>query len=229
MRYPGGKFRCFQRLINLIPPHRVYIETHLGGGAVLRNKTPAEYSIGIDRDPEVIRAFCGLFGSNFQFSVRSAEDFIRGYRFIGDEFIYADPPYFPASRRSPRSPYRFDYTAEDHVNFLTLVRSVSCSVMISGYDSAVYARELKGWHRLTFTGTSHKGKRQEVVWLNYLPNALHDIRFLGDTFRQRQTIKRKRARWVARFRNEPTCVQQAVLADLQEAFGERIQTGVQSS
>src|SRR5882724_8925021 len=62
MRYPGGKSRCYQRLINLIPPHRVYMETHLGGGAVLRKKTPAEVNIGVDRDRTVISRFRGLFG-----------------------------------------------------------------------------------------------------------------------------------------------------------------------
>ena len=54
MRYPGGKGRTFQHVINLIPPHRVYIETHLGGGAVMRHKRPSAYSIGIDADQKVI-------------------------------------------------------------------------------------------------------------------------------------------------------------------------------
>ena len=31
MNYPGGKGGVYQRLINLMPPHEVYIETHLGG------------------------------------------------------------------------------------------------------------------------------------------------------------------------------------------------------
>ncbi|MBS0352463.1 MAG: DNA adenine methylase, partial [Proteobacteria bacterium] len=48
MSYPGGKGKCYQRLINLMPPHETYIETHLGSGAVLRNKRPAKTTIGID-------------------------------------------------------------------------------------------------------------------------------------------------------------------------------------
>jgi len=31
------------------PPHDTYIETHLGGGAVMRNKPPARNNIAIDR------------------------------------------------------------------------------------------------------------------------------------------------------------------------------------
>lgn len=220
VRYPGGKFRCYQKLINLIPPHRVYIETHLGGGAVLRNKTPAEHTIGIDRAPDVIRLFAGHFGPNFQFLVSAAEDFLEGYRFVGDEFVYSDPPYWPASRRSSRSPYRFDYTKEDHIRLLGVVRELPCPVMISGYGNPAYDRELKEWNRYTFTGTSHTGRREEIVWLNYSPSSLHDTRFLGNTFRERQTIKRKRARWIARFRSEPTGVQQAILADFQQVFAE---------
>ena len=51
--YPGGKGGVFQRLINIMPSHEVYIETHLGGGAVMRNKRPARYNIGIEIDPKI--------------------------------------------------------------------------------------------------------------------------------------------------------------------------------
>ena len=52
MTYPGGKAGAgvYQTLINLMPPHRVYIEAFVGGGAVLKTKRPAQYSIAIDRD-----------------------------------------------------------------------------------------------------------------------------------------------------------------------------------
>jgi site-specific DNA-adenine methylase len=46
MPYIGGKSQAgvYQRIINLIPPHRVYVEPFLGGGAILRLKSPAEVS-----------------------------------------------------------------------------------------------------------------------------------------------------------------------------------------
>jgi len=220
MHYPGGKFRCYQRLINMIPPHRVYIETHLGGGAVLRHKAPAEFSIGIDRDAKVVRSFSNQFDSSFQFLVSTAEAFLDSYAFDGGEFVYVDPPYWPASRRSLRCAYRFDYTEADHLNLLQVLRRVPARVMISGYRNLAYDRALEGWVRRTFPGTSHAGSREETVWMNYNLKTLHDIRYLGSTFRERQSVKRKRARWAARFRSEPLIVQQAVLADLSTIFGQ---------
>jgi hypothetical protein len=226
MRYPGGKFRCYQKLINLMPPHRVYIETHLGGGAVLRNKAPAEANIGIDRDPAVIRDFAGRFGPEFSFLAVAAEEFLEEYCFRGDEFVYADPPYWPASTRSRRSPYRYRYTESEHLKLLQILRGLPCPAMISGYGNSVYDGALKGWGKYEFEGTSHVGLRQETVWFNFEPAVLHDTRYLGCTFRERQSIKRKRARWTARFQSEPLGVQQALLSDLADAFRKGLGAGV---
>ncbi|MDQ2510981.1 DNA adenine methylase, partial [Pseudomonas aeruginosa] len=37
-----------------MPPHQTYIESHLGGGAVMRNKKAAQRNIGLDLDAKVI-------------------------------------------------------------------------------------------------------------------------------------------------------------------------------
>lgn len=55
MGYPGGKGRLWQDIVALMPPHDTYIETHLGGGAVIRNKRPARVNIGVDIDPHTTR------------------------------------------------------------------------------------------------------------------------------------------------------------------------------
>jgi DNA adenine methylase len=218
MNFPGGKFRCYQKLINLIPPHRVYIETHLGGGAVIRFKTPAQINIGIDRDPRVLRLFDSNFGPSFKFILGTAEEFMSSYEFRGDEFVYADPPYWPTSRRSPRSPYRYSYSERDHLILLELLCRLPCNVMVSGYANEAYDKALTGWVKREFIGTSHSGAREETVWLNFTPTALHDTRYLGETFRERQSIKRKRTRWTARFRNEPLAIQQALLSDFTSIY-----------
>lgn len=53
--YPGGKSGAgvYQRLINLIPPHRVLIVPFAGRCGVTRRIRPAEHTIVIDPDPDV--------------------------------------------------------------------------------------------------------------------------------------------------------------------------------
>jgi DNA adenine methylase len=55
--YPGGKGSVYQKLINLIPPHEVYVEPFLGAGSVMLHKRPTSLNIGIDIDADVIAAW----------------------------------------------------------------------------------------------------------------------------------------------------------------------------
>ena len=45
-----------QPLIAMMPPHDTYIETHLGGGAIMKRKPAALRNIGIDRDARALDA-----------------------------------------------------------------------------------------------------------------------------------------------------------------------------
>jgi DNA adenine methylase len=62
--YPGSKGCAYQRTISLMPQHATYMETHMGGGSVLRYKRPARRSIGIDTDLGVVERWrsAGLAG-----------------------------------------------------------------------------------------------------------------------------------------------------------------------
>lgn len=57
MAWPGGKDGAgvYQRLINQIPPHDLFVSAFLGDCAILRRKLPAAVSIGIDRDRENVQ------------------------------------------------------------------------------------------------------------------------------------------------------------------------------
>jgi len=44
-------------IIAVMPPHDTYIETHLGGGAIMKRKPPALCNIGIDLDPRALTDF----------------------------------------------------------------------------------------------------------------------------------------------------------------------------
>lgn len=217
--YPGGKNRDYQRIINLIPPHRVYIETHVGSGAVLRNKLPAKISIAIDLDPEPLRDLNAKYGDNGpQFVNADAVEWLLNYHFQGDEFVYADPPYVLSSRRQQRHIYRYEYTDADHEEFLGVVRTLPCKIMISGYLNDIYQEILQGWNVETYqTMTRGNSIATEYLWMNYSkPVELHDYRFLGNNYRERERIKRKKRRWANKLKKMPTLERQAILAALRE-------------
>lgn len=199
MKYKGGKGKCYQRLINLMPPHRVYIEPYLGGGAVLRNKRPAEVSIGLDIDSEVIASWQQDFVGLCTLAQIDAVTYLSNYPYTGDELIYADPPYLPAVRRRAKV-YRHDYVEDDHRRLLDILKNVGCKVMLSGYPNVLYDEVLTGWRKASFRAKTHVDVREECVWMNFdPPQCLHDGSHLGHTFRERQNVKRRHSRIVHRF------------------------------
>jgi hypothetical protein len=220
MRYPGGKGGAgvYQRLINLIPAHTVYIETHLGGGNLLERKKPAPESIGIDLDGRAIASWRSAHPGRDDVRLlnASAHDFLEEYRFNGSEFVYADPPYVMETRTSGPL-YRFEYTDADHIELLTLLRALPCPVMLSGYWSQLYADLLVGWRHITYTGMTRGGPREESLWLNYEPPAVPaDTAFVGADWRARDKLRKRKNRWRARLEKMPADERAAMLELLVE-------------
>ena len=122
MRYPGGKGGAgvYQTIINNIPPHDTYIETHLGGGNILERKRPAARSVGIDVDPEVIEVWRQLDVPGLELHHGDAVAWLESHQFTGSEFVYADPPYVMDSRRGGKL-YRHEYDDADHVRLLDVL------------------------------------------------------------------------------------------------------------
>ncbi|POR42185.1 hypothetical protein [Methylobacterium sp. V23] len=192
MRYPGGKGRCYRHILSLMKPHDTYVETHLGGGAVMRHKRPSARSIGIELDPSVVARWRERGSLSFELLNGDALEFLRTFPFTGSELVYSDPPYLPQTRRRARV-YRHDHTPEQHVELLEVLLGLPCAVIVSGYRSELYDRMLAGWRSVEFPGDSHVGPRVEVAWLNYPePAALHDHAYIGADFRERERIRRRR-------------------------------------
>lgn len=55
--YYGGKAGMARRIVDLMPPHRVYIEPFFGSGAVLFAKPPAVHEIVNDADHNIVTFF----------------------------------------------------------------------------------------------------------------------------------------------------------------------------
>jgi site-specific DNA-adenine methylase len=198
-----------QAIIALMPPHDTYIETHLGGGAIMKRKPPALRNIGIDIDPQALAQF------DCDYPVQRvngcAHRFLAEYAYQGTELIYSDPPYLLHTRTSGRK-YRFDYEETDHIELLTLLKSLPCHVILSGYPSALYDERLGEWRRLELQVMNQGGVRTEKLWFNFTPDRVHWVRCAGKNFTDRQRIKRKAANWGKNYRALPRAERLAVFS-----------------
>jgi hypothetical protein len=201
MSYPGGKAGAgvYQTIINLMPPHDLYVEPFVGGGAILLNKRPARDSIvtAIHGDARETMAALALDKAG--------------------TLIYADPPYLESTLKGPQR-YRVKFTEGEHRELLAYLTGLRhAAVMVSGYRSALYDKLLSHWRRIDFTAPTRGGPAIESVWINYAPpRALHDLSYVGANFRERERIKRKRARWVKNLKAMPDLERAVLLSALLE-------------
>lgn len=66
MTYTGGKdgSGVFQRLVNEIPPHDVFVSAFLGDCAILRRKRPARVNVGIDLAADPLAKFSATWAAD---------------------------------------------------------------------------------------------------------------------------------------------------------------------
>jgi DNA adenine methylase len=150
----------------------------------------------------------------YEFHVGDGVAFLQNYPFHGGELVYCDPPYLHSTRRDPGL-YRYEMTDHQHEALLAVLLRLPCLVCISGYWSAFYADTLSAWRSCSFQAQTRRGVVTEWLWCNYpVPTALHDYRYLGKDFRERERIKRMTARWVNRLQAMPILQRQALQAAL---------------
>jgi len=228
-QYPGGKNGSGvpQLIINQIPPHEVFIETFFGSGAVSRWKKPAPIAnVGIDIDVDVITQLESEGTLDHALIMGDAITFLENWRDHWQEhrvMVYHDPPYLMSTRSTQRSIYRHEFdTPEQHARLLELITNTPPNWMhaISGYFSEQYNAALKGWRRIEFQARTRTGMATECLWMNYPePFELHDYRYLGVGYRERERIKKKKTRWFKNLKAMPALERYAVMDAIEQLKG----------
>lgn len=197
--YFGGKNAggVVHQIINQIPRHEYFVSGFLGRCAVMRYKKPADYNVGIDMDAAVIAEWREASGDDHNKLCLMQYDFLRiagfGPLLKKSTFLYLDPPYLPETRTS-NNQYNHELTHDQHFELLTKIRTLPCMVAISCYDSHLYWQMLHDWRKIQFQSQTRGGTRTETLYMNYPepePHELHDTRFLGSDFREREKGKRR--------------------------------------
>jgi DNA adenine methylase len=266
LKWHGGKSYLARRIIALMPGHCVYVDHTLGGGSVPLNKPPAERTVVIDINPELVHFWrtvqaepdelvrrvratqyrrevftrakaAGDGGSDVDRALRflivnrmsrgghgrdwAWSDRFRGGMFgelnawrtfgldvlpavaewiqsweilLGDARELAggfdgpdtlhevDPPYL-IETRTALDTYSHELTHRgggvdrvesdraEHRRWLAALEALEGAVMLHGYRSHLYDRELRGWRRKEFDMPNHSGqgkvkaRRVECLWI----------------------------------------------------------------
>jgi len=104
------------------------------------------------------------------------QDFVEMLKVWDEEetFFYLDPPYLHSTRsEGTTNSYEHEMSVEDHINMLHLANNARGKVLISGYASPLYNRNLKDWTCKKKNVANHssqskkKERRVECIWMNY--------------------------------------------------------------
>ncbi|WP_246791774.1 DNA adenine methylase [Burkholderia perseverans] len=209
-----------------MPEHDTYIEAFVGGGNILERKRPAPSTIVIDRDPAVCMHWEKAMVATTVVN-GDAVPWLRAREWTGRELVYCDPPYVH-STRTKKGIYRFEMSDEAHADLLSVLLAIPARAMLSGYRCELYDAALSSWRRVDFPAMTHGGVRIESVWMNFDPPAVpFDLSYVGANYRERERIKRKRARWAARLRAMPAAERAVILAELNSLELESAQAAMQ--
>lgn len=223
-RYAGGKNGAgvWQTIITMIPAHTVYVEAFAGSAAIARRINPAERTILMERDPAMADRLAAALPAATVMGCDAVPELqklamqdLRGW------FFYLDPPYLHSTRRD-LALYKFEMADAVHhhlvASVLPALSAAGAQFALSGYRSAMYdaAAASSGWARRDFQAMTRRGVATESLWMNYDPDAitLHDLRYLGGSFRERERLKRKAGRWVEKVLAMPARERQFILASL---------------
>lgn len=229
--YFGGKESngTYQTIINLIPPHDTFCSLFLGNCAITRHIKPALTGILNDLDAVVCDAwnYLEIIGkkgegySDYRLMNLPALEVLSFLQSLttGKIFIYLDPPYLKDTRKNQANVYRFEMTKAQHVELLEKITAMpDFMIMISCYPNDLYDMYLHEWQYKDFYSTIRGGVALERVYYNYeFTGELHDNRYFGGNFREREQVKRIKNSLLKKMRQLPDSIRNAVI---QEFIGE---------
>lgn len=220
--YNGGKSGngTYQSIINHIPECNVFIDGFVGNGGIVCHLNLPDLTVINDIDPGIIDAYdcpaaCNIVKENLHVA-----DLIAKYDVEGsDTFFYFDPPYLKSARKNSQDLYKYEMSVSDHQNFLSQALNIKSNCMISHYPCSIYDEALSTWNKVLFQSMTRKGLATECIYMNYFPPfLLQDYRYLGKNYIDRQRIKRKVARWIAKINALPFNEASLLVASITEAY-----------
>lgn len=226
--YNGGKSGSgtYQQLINLIPPINNLYSLFLGNCGVTRHLRPVKFALLNDIDSSVINEWQkAALPPNYMLTNYPANTVIEQFilaenKDTADTLVFLDPPYLKSTRKSQVDLYRYELSHMDHELLLaTTLKIKHAKVILCSYANGMYDEMLKGWRTHDFMSKTRNGMAWERVYMNYEQTPLlHDYRYLGLNFREREAMKRIKDNLFKKLNRLSPQLRNAILADLQSQY-----------
>jgi DNA adenine methylase len=100
LSYYGGKQMLARKILGLIPPHRIYCEPFMGGGAIFFTKAPSEVEIINDTNGEIINFYEVLQRDFTALEKEVAISLHSRKRHRQAEVVYQNPEMFDRIKRA---------------------------------------------------------------------------------------------------------------------------------
>ncbi|MDX9697210.1 MAG: DNA adenine methylase [Bacteroidales bacterium] len=217
--YPGQKNieGVYQKIINEIPECKRFIELFAGTGAIskiVKKHAPETTVICNDINPEVAGK---IKFTGEHVSALDAITYIKNNqdKLNSEDFVFLDPPYHPETRPNSLNLYKYELSAQDHEQLISSVLQLNCKVMIIHPGCDLYDDILimdNGWRFVNLKIRYHNKTSEERLYMNYpVPKKLLITKFLGKDCWDRQRIKRKGDRMIAKLKALPAPELQYIL------------------
>lgn len=236
--YPGGKSGSgtYQAIINRIPPIDVLVSGCVGNCGVTRHIRQPNTVIVNDLDNDVCNAWLDALqieeGRSIEFidgeyngtyyEVHNADvtGLIRSR--IAEKYdtaatlVFLDPTYLIETRKSKSAIYKHEMTVIDHELLLAAALSLKeAKVMFCAYPNGLYDEVLAGWNTYDFYSKTRNGMALERLYYNYeLTDRLHDYRFIGNDFREREANNRIKNNMMAKIKRLPFQLRNSILQEI---------------
>lgn len=84
-------------------------------------------------------------------------------------FMFVDPPTLPEATDGSTNELENEMCVEEHIKFLNIVKYCKAKVMICGYDSILYSKNLTDWKvfKKKVVKKNYENEKQYSLWVNY--------------------------------------------------------------
>lgn len=221
--YNGSKFGSgvYQRIINLVPVHDIYIEGFAGSAAIFKLKKKAKINMLFEINPDIITPLLKLsaasvYNLDFINWLQQSSPFLELAAAINlNVVMYLDPPYLINSRKSKSKIYKYELTESHHITLLNELLKLNCYVIINCYPNELYSKMLINWNKIEYNVRCHASTVKEVLYFNFPESiAKNEYTFLGSNYRERAQIKARVSRSIAKLLKLPPDERNWILSEV---------------